>query len=305
MYRLVLSFLTSQKSEMNMDKNMDITARMSARLLAVADMMGKSDSEIVLRSKEGTGGTLRRFGCIADVGCDHGYVSICLVQRGVADRALAMDVRKGPLAMAEANIRGSGLGARISVRLSDGLKGLKAGEADGLVIAGMGGKLMISILDDRDVAALGIRMAVLQPQSDIDEFRRYLRSKGYTILDERVVLDEGKYYFPMLVEFSGKARGQDSLSPGETELRNLLSSNKNGDCAADGFSANNDDILRISDRYGVYNILRRDELLKRYLEHGREVANSIIATLDENTHRDRFMELCQELDDIELVLGLF
>ena len=108
------------------------------------------------------------------------------------DRARAMDVRKGPLAMAEANIRDYGMEARISVRLSDGLKGLKAGEADGLVIAGMGGKLMISILDDRDVAALGIRMAVLQPQSDIDEFRRYLRSKGYTILDERVVLDEGK-----------------------------------------------------------------------------------------------------------------
>ncbi len=288
-----------------MSNNVDITARMSQRLLAVADMMGKSDKEIELRRKEGTVGTLRRFRCVADVGCDHGYVSICLVQRGVADRALAMDVRKGPLSMAQANIRDAGLGERISVRLSDGLKELKAGEADGLVIAGMGGKLMISILDERDVVALGIKMAVLQPQSDIDEFRRYLRSKGYTILDERVVLDEGKYYFPMLVEFNGDDEVPDVLSPQETELSRLLCEHKPGVSASGESSLNNDDILRISDRYGVYNILRKDPLLKKYLLHGKEVAQSIITTLDEETHPDRYGQLRQELKDIEIILSLY
>jgi tRNA (adenine22-N1)-methyltransferase len=227
------------------------------------------------------------------------------VQRGVADRALAMDVRKGPLSMAQANIRDAGLGERISVRLSDGLKELKAGEADGLVIAGMGGKLMISILDERDVVALGIKMAVLQPQSDIDEFRRYLRSKGYTILDERVVLDEGKYYFPILVEFKRGAEVQEGLSPQETELSRLLSEHKPDDGVSDESSLNNDDILRISDRYGVYNILRKDPLLKKYLLHGKEVAQSIITTLDEETHSDRYGQLLQELKDIEIILSLY
>ena len=71
-----------------------------------------------------------------------------------------------------------GLTDKIQVRLSDGLSELNEGEADALVIAGMGGKLMISILEKKDLRRLGIRVAVLQPQSDIPEFRQYLNNQS-------------------------------------------------------------------------------------------------------------------------------
>ena len=76
---------------------------------------------------------------IADIGTDHGYVPIYLVREGQAEHAVAMDVRKGPLERARAHVEDAGLGSRIDVRLSDGLAGLETGEADCVVIAGLGG----------------------------------------------------------------------------------------------------------------------------------------------------------------------
>lgn len=72
---------------------------------------------------------------ITDVGCDHGFVSVYLVQRGLSPRVIAMDVRSGPLERAREHIREYGLQDRIETRLSDGLHGLKTGEANGSVPA--------------------------------------------------------------------------------------------------------------------------------------------------------------------------
>ena len=68
---------------------------------------------------------------ITDVGCDHGFVSVYLVQKGLSPRVIAMDVRSGPLERAREHIREYGLQDRIETRLSDGLHGLKTGEANG------------------------------------------------------------------------------------------------------------------------------------------------------------------------------
>ena len=84
--------------------------------------------------------------CLADVGTDHGYVPIYLYERKIIPRAIAMDVNKGPLERASLHIAESGMKGVIETRLSDGLAALKAGEADSIVIAGMGGPLMIRIL---------------------------------------------------------------------------------------------------------------------------------------------------------------
>ncbi len=255
------------------NKGFDVAARMSQRLLCVAGMLG-----------EGAGDGCR-FKRTADVGCDHGYVSIYLVQHGISEGAIAMDVRKGPLAMAAGNIAECGLGEAIETRLSDGLLELSEGEADSLVIAGMGGKLMMSILDRKDLAGLGIRYAILQPQSDIELFRGYLRDKGYVIENEKIVFEDGKYYFPMRVRICRDAAsdvGVDALEE-----------------AGRSFSR------RVCDRYGEHNILRRDELLRRYLEHGREVAMSIMGSLDGASHSERVLEVKQEIEDIDTVLEYF
>ena len=85
---------------------------------------------------------------IADIGTDHGYIPIHLVQEGKAKHASAMDVRKGPLLRAQSHIQEAGLIDAIEVRLSDGLLKLEKDEADCVVIAGMGGELMIPILEE-------------------------------------------------------------------------------------------------------------------------------------------------------------
>ena len=87
---------------------------------------------------------------IADVGTDHGYVPIYLVKNGLCPSACAMDVNKGPLARAAEHIGQEGLSDKIATRLSDGLAGLAPDETDTVVIAGMGGELILRIVPDSE-----------------------------------------------------------------------------------------------------------------------------------------------------------
>ena len=181
-------------------------------------------------------------GTVADIGCDHGYLSIYLVQSGKKDRAIAMDVRPGPLSKAKENVSAYCLEDKITFRLSDGLEKLKVGEADTIIIAGMGGPLMEQILTKGRDVALSCKELILQPQSDIPHFRRYLMDEGYLFLDERCVFDEGKYYFPMRVcpptsEFASEGYklsldvefeyGGNTLQQQDETLREFLLKEKN------------------------------------------------------------------------------
>ena len=85
---------------------------------------------------------------LADVGTDHGYIPIALIEEGRIPGAIAMDVNQGPLLRAEAHIREFGLSTYIETRRSDGLAGLAPGEADTVLIAGMGGRLTVRILEE-------------------------------------------------------------------------------------------------------------------------------------------------------------
>ena len=86
-------------------------------------------------------GLVTRGNRLVDVGCDHGYLPVALYLDGKIPKAIAMDVRKGPLSRAQEHISQYGLNTYIETRLSDGLEALKPGEGDTLVIAGMGGPL--------------------------------------------------------------------------------------------------------------------------------------------------------------------
>ena len=141
---------------------------------------------------------------ITDVGCDHGFVSVYLVQKGISPRAIAMDVRSGPLEHAREHIREYGLEDRIETRLSDGLHSLKTGEAAGMICAGMGGPLMEKILTEGREQAKEFRELILQPQSEIPHFRAFLMEEGYLLLDENIIYEEGKYYFMMKVRWLGE-----------------------------------------------------------------------------------------------------
>ena len=83
----------------------------------------------------------------ADIGCDHGLLSVYMILKGLVPKAIAMDLRPAPLEKARACIKKYQLEGQIDIRLSDGLKSLKPSEAETAVIAGMGGILIKDILD--------------------------------------------------------------------------------------------------------------------------------------------------------------
>lgn len=134
---------------------------------------------------------------LCDVGTDHGYIPIALVQEGTVPSALAMDVNEGPLERAKEHIREFRLESCIHTRLSDGVQALHPGEADSVLIAGMGGALTIKILSEGRQVLESVKELILQPQSELDKVRRYLAESGYTIEREEMVQEDGKYYTVM------------------------------------------------------------------------------------------------------------
>lgn len=143
---------------------------------------------------------------MADVGTDHGYIPICLCLEGKVEHAIAMDVNPGPLSRARDNIELYQMENRVETRLSDGVAALRIGEVDTVVIAGMGGSLVIKILEEGKEVLESVGHLVLQPQSDLGKVRHYLGEHGYKIVDEDMVKEDGKYYPMMLVE-KGEMKG--------------------------------------------------------------------------------------------------
>lgn len=134
---------------------------------------------------------------LADVGTDHGYIPIYLCEMGKIPSAIAMDVKKGPLLRAKMNIERYHMQEKIRTRLSDGVLKLNPDEADSVVIAGMGGTLVMKILEEGKKVLVDVKELVLQPQSDIDKVRKYLSENDYVITAEKMVCEEEKYY-PMM-----------------------------------------------------------------------------------------------------------
>ena len=134
---------------------------------------------------------------LADVGTDHGYVPIALVQGKKIPRAIAMDINRGPLQRACEHIAECQLENYIETRLSDGVEKLKVGEVDTILVAGMGGELVIRILTEGEKVCRSAKELVLQPQSELEKVRKFLREQKYKIVDEDMVIEDGKYY-PMM-----------------------------------------------------------------------------------------------------------
>lgn len=135
-----------------------------------------------------------KIACVADIGCDHAFVSMACIAESLADHVIAMDVRKGPLAIAQTHIQEYGFDKSVETRISDGFEKLDMWEADWAVLAGMGGELMRGILmRGRKHLEAGIGL-ILQPQSEPQTVRRYLQEQGYIIVDEDFLQEDGKFY---------------------------------------------------------------------------------------------------------------
>ncbi len=151
---------------------------------------------------EHVAGLVTKGAFAADIGTDHAYVPVYLLQQGISEKALAMDINKGPLERAALHIRSYGYADRIETRLSNGMEAMHAGEVDTVILAGMGGPLMSRILTAYPEKTESVREFILQPQSEIREFRKFLIENGFQIIVEDMVLEDGKYY-PMMKAVHG------------------------------------------------------------------------------------------------------
>ena len=131
---------------------------------------------------------------MADIGTDHAYLPIMLCLDSQIDRAIATDINRGPLDRAKAHIAAQGLADRIETRLGAGLSTINAGDAACCVVAGMGGLMIVEMIE-RDLAvARSFSKLVLQPQRDLPEVRRCLLANGFSIETEQMIVDDGKFY---------------------------------------------------------------------------------------------------------------
>ena len=146
---------------------------------------------------------------IADIGTDHAYIPIWLTQMGKTSHALACDVNPEPLKIAENNIKKHSLESVIPTRISDGLKNVSQDEADEIIIAGMGGELIVRILSECAWKNKKEKNFILQPMTSEYELRLFLSNNGYKIQEETAVVCSGKVYTIMLVSYTGKTNKLD------------------------------------------------------------------------------------------------
>ena len=139
-------------------------------------------------------GMVQNGNCIADIGCDHAFVSIALVQNGIAKRMIACDINKGPLEHAKDHIHMCELDDLIETRLCDGLSGIRPGECDGGIIAGMGGPLGLEILYKGREVMKDWQQVILQLQSKLPLVRFVLKEWGFETVLGNMVFEDGKFY---------------------------------------------------------------------------------------------------------------
>ena len=155
--------------------NMKNTVQLRPRLQAAADMIKAADHA-------------------ADIGCDHGRLSVALLQQGRAKRITASDISEPSLQKARMLAQKCGLSERMDTVVSDGISHLCAGNADAMIIAGMGGELIARILGAAPNVAHSANTIVMQPMRGVEELRRFLRENHFRITDERLVPDAGRIY---------------------------------------------------------------------------------------------------------------
>ena len=201
---------------------------------------------------------------LADVGTDHGYIPIYLLQQKKIPSAIAMDINEGPLERAKEHIALYGLQAYIQTRLSDGVAALKPGEVEAVLIAGMGGGLVMHILKDGEKVCQSAKELILQPQSEIEHVREFLREEGYTLLAEDMVYEDGKFYPMMKVQYQGE----------------------------------NVEELKLSDLYGGLLLQNRHPVLKTFLEKERLIYTGIKENLAKQPASEKIRMRLAEVEDI-------
>lgn len=142
---------------------------------------------------------------VADIGADHGYLSIFLEKEKQTPQIIACDINEKPLSVARKNIEKMGC-TKIELRLSDGFEKIKKNEIDTAVIAGMGGEVISGIIERCEWIKSDKYTLILQPMTSSQELRRYLYSNKFEIVAEAAVFDSDKLYTVIKAVYSGVSR---------------------------------------------------------------------------------------------------
>ena len=207
---------------------------------------------------------------LADVGTDHGFVPIHQVMCKGTPYAYAMDINKGPLDRAKEHIGENGLSDRIETRLSDGLDRLNAGEAESILIAGMGGELMVRILTDGAHALSTAKELILSPHTEADAVRCFIERSDFIIDREGMVYDAGKYY---VVIHARRAFDED-------EKAKMYEDDSKEDIYSSRWSVN--DIRQAYIRYGKLLINEKSDVFIEFLTKEQNTYKRIADGLKDN-----------------------
>lgn len=163
----------------------------------------------------------------ADIGTDHALLPVYLAETGKVKFAVAGDVNKGPVEAARRQVASAGLQSVVSVRQGDGLKVLEPNEVDTVCIAGMGGSLMVRLLNDAGERLTGVRTLVLSPHVAEDQVRHWLTEHGYVLEGERLIEEDDEIYTLLKAiraeHEEADRRNRELYDPSRLELRELTS----------------------------------------------------------------------------------
>lgn len=202
---------------------------------------------------------------LADIGSDHAYLPIALCLEGKIEYALASDINEGPVASAHANITKNGLSGKIEAIRADGLDNARDFAPDCITVLGMGGELIVTILERAEWVRDERITLVLQPMTHAEILAEYLAENGFDVTDERIV----------------------SVGERDDRIYRLIKAN---------FDGKKRDISTVESLVGRINLERGDEVTKRYIGRMIAVLNSKIrgkekAALDTSAEKALISEL--------------
>lgn len=154
---------------------------------------------------------VRRGSRLADIGTDHAYLPVYLVQAGVCPAAIASDIGAGPLEAARHTVTANGLTREIALQLGDGLSTVSAEEIDDIAIAGMGGETIVAILKAAPWVKDGRLRLILQPMTRAEDLRRWLLQNGFTVEEEHLIRDKRHLYSVLAAEYTAAPPCEDEV----------------------------------------------------------------------------------------------
>ncbi|WP_101772832.1 tRNA (adenine(22)-N(1))-methyltransferase [Peptostreptococcus faecalis] len=148
---------------------------------------------------------------IADIGTDHAYLPVYLLEKEIIKRAIISDVNKGPLENAKKVILKNNLEYKVDFRLGNGVEVINVGEVDEIVIAGMGGALISKIIDNSIDICKSVSKMILQPMQSSEQLREYLNDSHFEIIDEHLVKEDFRLYEILEVQYIRDAEEDNQI----------------------------------------------------------------------------------------------